>query len=52
MSIYENGRLRIRSNAFRDRSRRVSVDRAKLRNFNSFCSKLNETDAIVLPPEI
>ena len=45
--IYENGKLRIRSNAFRDRSKRVSVDRAKLRNFNLFCSKLNETDAII-----
>ena len=44
---YENGKLRIRSNAFRDRSKRLSVDRAKLRNYNAFCSKLSETDAVV-----
>ena len=45
--IYDRGKLRIRSNAFRDISKKPSVDRAKLKEFNPFCSKLSDTDGIV-----
>lgn len=44
---YQNGKLRIRSNAFRDISKKPSVDRAKLRDFTPFCSRLSDTDGIV-----
>ena len=45
--IFDRGKLRIRSNAFRDTSKKPSVDRAKLKEFNPFCSKLSNTDGIV-----
>lgn len=45
--IYYEGKLRIRSNAFRDISKKPSVDRAKLKEFNPFCSTLSNTDGIV-----
>ena len=45
--IYDNGKLRIRSNAFRDIGKKPSVDRAKLREFTPFLSQLSETDGIV-----
>jgi hypothetical protein len=41
------GRLKIRSNAFRDRNKKPSVDRANLREFKPSLSRLNETDGIV-----
>ena len=41
------GRLKFRSNAFRDRKKKPSVDRAKVRAFEPSLSKLNETDGIV-----
>ena len=41
------GRLKIRTEAFRDRNKKPSVDRANLREFNPSLSKLNETDGIV-----
>ena len=41
------GRLKIRSNAFRDRNKKPSVDRAKLRECEPSLSKQNETDGIV-----
>ena len=41
------GRLKIRSEAFRDRDKKPSVDRAKLRGFDPSLSRLNETDGIV-----
>ena len=34
--IFDRGKLRIRSNAFRDTSKKPSVDRAKLKEFNPF----------------
>ena len=45
--IFYKGKLQIRSNAFRDINKKPSVDRAKLKEFNPFCSKLSETDGIV-----
>ena len=45
--IYYEGKLRIRSDAFRDLSKKPSVDRAKLKEFSPFCSKLSDTDGIV-----
>ncbi len=45
--IYYNGKLRIRSNAFRDIGKKPSVDRAKLREYTPFLSRLSETDGIV-----
>ena len=45
--IFDRGKLRIRSNAFRDISKKPSVDRAKLKEFAPFCSKLSDTDGIV-----
>lgn len=45
--IYHKGKLRIRSNAFRDIGKKPSVDRAKLKDFNPFCSRLSDTDGIV-----
>ena len=45
--IYHNGKLRIRSNAFRDIGKKPSVDRAKLKEFTPFCSRLSATDGIV-----
>ena len=44
--IIENGKLRIRQNAFRDRNKKVSVDRAELKS-NPCLSKKNDTDGIV-----
>ena len=41
------GRLKIRSDAFRDRNKKPSVDRANLREFNPSLSRLNETDGII-----
>jgi hypothetical protein len=40
-------RLIITQNAFRDRDREPSVDRAKLKNFDPLQSKFSETDGIV-----
>ncbi len=45
--IYYEGKLRIRSDAFRDLNKKPSVDRAKLKEFSPFCSKLSDTDGIV-----
>ena len=45
--IYYDGKLRIRSDAFRDLNKKPSVDRAKLKEFSPFCSKLSNTDGIV-----
>ena len=45
---YDNtGKLKISSEAFRDRERKPSVDRAALKGFNPALSKLSETDGIV-----
>lgn len=41
------GRLKIRSNAFRDRNKKPSVDRASLREFNPALSRLDVSDGIV-----
>jgi hypothetical protein len=41
------GQLIITEEAFRDRNKEPSVDRAKLRGFNPILSKLSETDGIV-----
>ena len=41
------GNLQISSEAFRDRDRKPSVDRAELREFNPVLSKLSETDGVV-----
>jgi hypothetical protein len=45
--IFDRGKLQIRSNAFRDINKKPSVDRAKLKEFAPFCSKLSDTDGIV-----
>jgi hypothetical protein len=45
--IFDRGKLQIRSNAFRDINKNPSVDRAKLKEFAPFCSKLSDTDSIV-----
>ena len=45
--IVERGKLRIRSNAFRDKSKKPSVDRAELKGSNPCLSKRNDTDGIV-----
>ena len=45
---YDNiGKLKISSEAFRDRERKPSVDRAELKEFNPALSKRNDTDGIV-----
>ena len=45
---YDNiGKLKISSEAFRDRHRKPSVDRAELREFNPVLSKLSDTDGVV-----
>ena len=44
------GRLKFRSNAFRDRNKKPSVDRANLRDFDPSLSRPNETDGIVTLP--
>lgn len=45
---YDNtGKLQISSQAFRDRERKPSVDRAELKEFNPALSKRSETDGIV-----
>jgi hypothetical protein len=45
---YDNiGKLKISSEAFRDRERKPSVDRAELNEFNPSLSKRNDTDGIV-----
>lgn len=41
------GNLQISSEAFRDRDRKPSVDRAELREFNPVLSKLSDTDGVV-----
>ena len=41
------GKLKIRSNAFRDRNKKPSVDRANVREFNPSLSRLDNTDGIV-----
>jgi hypothetical protein len=43
----DNNKLIITHDAFRDRNKEPSVDRAKLHNFNPALSKLNDTDGIV-----
>ena len=45
--IYYEGKLRIRSDAFRDINKKPSVDRAKLKEFNPFGAKLRDTNGIV-----
>ena len=45
---YDNvGKLKISSEAFRDRERKPSVDRAELKEFNPSLSKRNDTDGII-----
>ncbi len=45
---YDNiEKLKISSEAFRDRERKPSVDRAELKEFNPALSKRNDTDGIV-----
>ena len=45
---YDNiGKLKISSEAFRDRERKPSVDRAELKESNPSLSKRNDTDGIV-----
>ena len=45
---YDNiGKLKISSEAFRDRNKKPSVDRAELRGFNPVLSKLSDTDGVV-----
>ena len=44
---YDNGKLQISSEAFRDRERKPSVDRSELKEFNPSLSKRNDTDGIV-----
>ena len=46
-SYDHTGTLIIHSAAFRDRCKKPSVDRAKLKKFNPHCAKLNETNGIV-----
>lgn len=46
-SYDSKGKLRISSEAFRDRDRKPSVDRAALRGFNPVLSKLSDTDGVV-----
>ena len=46
-SYDSKGKLRISSEAFRDRDRKPSVDRAELRGFNPVLSKLSDTDGVV-----
>lgn len=43
----DDGQLIIKPDAFRDRYKEPSVDRAKLRSFDPFLSKLSETDGVV-----
>lgn len=43
----DSGQLIITKDAFRDREKEPSVDRAKLRNFNPSLSKLSQSDGIV-----
>jgi hypothetical protein len=45
--IIENGKLRIRQNAFRDGKKEPSVDRAELNQSNPCLSKKSDTDGIV-----
>lgn len=45
---YDNiGKLKVSSEAFRDRDKKPSVDRAELRGFNPVLSKLSDTDGVV-----
>lgn len=45
---YDNiGKLKISSEAFRDRERKPSVDRAELKEFNPSLSKRSDTDGII-----
>lgn len=46
-SYDDTGKLRIRSDAFRDRDKKPSVDRAELKGFNPSLSKLSDMDGIV-----
>ena len=45
--IIENGKLRIRQNAFRDGNKEPSVDRAELNQSNPCLSKKSDTDGVV-----
>lgn len=46
--LYDSkGKLQISSEAFRDRDRKPSVDRAELRGFNPVLSKLSDTDGVI-----
>ena len=45
--IIENGKFRIRQNAFRDGKKEPSVDRAELNQSNPCLSKKSDTDGIV-----
>ena len=45
--IFQRGKLQIRSNAFRDRNKKPSVDRAELKESKPSLSKQNDTDGIV-----
>ncbi len=45
---YEDRKLNISSEAFRDRERKPSVDRAELKEFNPSLSKRSYTDGIVI----
>lgn len=44
---YDNGKLEISSEAFRDRERKPSVDRAELKGYNPSLTKRSDTDGIV-----
>lgn len=46
-TYHPRGRLKFRSNAFRDRKKKPSVDRAYLLEFNPALSKLDVSDGIV-----
>ena len=46
-SYNDTNKLVISSQAFRDRNKKPSVDRAKLRAFNPSLSKLSDTDGII-----
>ena len=46
-SVNDTGEYIIQPAAFRDRHKQPSLDRAELRNFNPFLSKLSDTDGIV-----
>ena len=45
--FFDRGKLRIRPAAFRDRYKKPSVDRAKLKGFDPYLSRLDKTDGVV-----